>query len=49
MGESTIVLPAAIAALTLIAGLIGEMRHRRRMRRAASIRRVLDSEPVSAQ
>jgi hypothetical protein len=49
MGETTIVLPAAIAAIALIAGLIGETRHRRRMRRVASMRRVLDTEAVSAQ
>jgi len=49
MGETTIVLPAAIAAVALIATLIGKTRQRRRMRRAASIRRVLDTEAVSAQ
>jgi len=49
MGDTTIVLPAAIAGLVLIAGLIGETRHRRRMRRIASMRKVLDTEPVSAQ
>jgi hypothetical protein len=49
MGETKIVLPAAVAALALIAGLIGETRHRRRMRRVASIRRVLDTEALSVQ
>jgi len=49
MGDTMIVLPAAIAVLALIAGLIGEARHRRRMRRVASIRRVLETEPASVQ
>jgi hypothetical protein len=48
MGEAKIVVPAAIAAFALIAGWI-KTRHRRRMRRLASIRKVLDTEAVSAQ
>jgi hypothetical protein len=49
MGETTIVLPAAITALAVIIGLIEETRYRRRLRRAASIRRVLETDPVSIQ
>jgi len=48
MGETTIVLPAAITVLALVAGLVQEVRHRRRLRRAASIRRVLGVDPASA-
>ena len=47
MDETKIVLPAAITALALIAGLIEETRHRRRLRRVASIRRVLGTDPVA--
>jgi len=47
MGESTIVLPAAISALTLIVVVIQETRHRRRLRRVASIRRVLEMDPIA--
>jgi len=49
MGETTTVLPVAIAAIALVIVLIEEMRHRRRLRRVASLRRVLDTDPVSAQ
>jgi hypothetical protein len=49
MGETTIVLPAAIAALAVIVIWIEETRHRRRLRRAASIKRALETDPVSAQ
>jgi len=48
MGETTIVFPAAISVLALIAGVVQEVRHRRRLRRAASIRRVLGTDPASA-
>jgi hypothetical protein len=49
MGETTIVLPAALAAFALIVGLVGETRHRRRMRRVESIRRMLEGQTASAQ
>ncbi|MCU1334688.1 MAG: hypothetical protein JWO19_269 [Bryobacterales bacterium] len=48
MDATTIVLPAAITALALIVILFEETRHRRRLRRVASIRKALDRDPVSA-